>query len=516
MRVVVVGASGNVGTSVLAALAADSDVESIVGIARREPRLEAPKTRWAAADVASDPLEPHFKDADAVIHLAWAIQPSRDQPTLRSINVEGSARVFEAVAAADVPVLVYASSVGAYSEGPKDRAVDETWPTGGTPTSFYARHKAAAERALDEIEAAHPELRVVRLRPALIFKREAASGIRRLFAGPLLPSPLVRASLLPLLPLPDGLRVQAVHADDVAEAYRLAATDERARGAYNVAADPVLDAETLGRALGARPVSVPVRAVRAAADLTWRLRLQPTPPGWLDMGMSVPVMDSGRIRRELGWSPRRSAEDALLELLEGIRERAGAPTPPLDPRARGPDVAAERDSSRFERHSPPPRLVGRARRADADERDSSGADGSALPAREAAGGAQQVADARVPSGGALERRRVRRIAAQQPRAVGAPHELIALGQLRQRRRHGRAPRAHQLAEDPVRERQRDHDALAADASPALGQMPEQRLQAPVDARELRDRLRRREPQRALGEPVEQRGRDLGTATPRRR
>jgi nucleoside-diphosphate-sugar epimerase len=203
------------------------------------------------------------------------------------------------------------------------------------PTSFYSRHKAAAERALDEVEAAHPDLRVVRLRPALIFKREAASGIRRLFAGPLLPSPLVRPSLLPLLPLPDGLRVQGVHSADVGEAYRLAATDERARGAYNVAADPVLDAATLGRALGARPVRVPVGAVRAAADLTWRLRLQPTPAGWLDMGMAVPLMDSGRIRRELGWTPRHSADDALLELLEGIRELAGAPTPPLEPRAGG-------------------------------------------------------------------------------------------------------------------------------------------------------------------------------------
>src|SRR5215208_1558370 len=255
MRVVVVGASGNVGTSVLAALAADSDVESIVGIARREPRLEVPKTGWAAADVASDPLEPHFKGADAVIHLAWAIQPSRDQPTLRSINVEGSARVFEAVAAADVPVLVYASSVGAYSEGPKDRAVDESWPVGGIPTSFYARHKAEVETLLDDFAARHQGMRVVRLRPGLIFKREAASEIRRYFAGPLLPSRLVRDRLIPIIPDVPRLRFQAVHADDVAQAYRLAIKGE-ARGAFNVAADPVLDPERLADLLGARRVRV--------------------------------------------------------------------------------------------------------------------------------------------------------------------------------------------------------------------------------------------------------------------
>jgi UDP-glucose 4-epimerase len=336
MRIVVTGATGNVGTSVVAALAADPRVSEIVGIARRRPRLQSPRTTWVEADVVSAPLDGLFAGAHAVIHLAWLIQPSRDERTLEAVNVTGTGRVFEAAAAARVGALVYASSVGAYSAGPDDRAVDESWPTGGTPSSFYARHKVAAERALDAIEAAHPELRVVRLRPALMFKREAASEVRRLFAGPLLPSPLVRPRLLPLLPLPAGLRMQGVHSADVAEAYRLAATDERARGAYNVAADPVLDAATLGRALGARPVEVPVRALRAAADLSWRLRLQPTPPGWLDMGMRVPVMDSGRIRRELGWSPRHAADAALLELLEGMRERAGAPTPPLDPKAGGP------------------------------------------------------------------------------------------------------------------------------------------------------------------------------------
>ena len=335
MRIVVTGATGNVGTSVLAALGADPRVTEIVGLARRRPQLERPRTTWVQADVRSAPLTELFAGADAVIHLAWLIQPSRDGAVLEAVNVDGSRRVFEAAAAAGVGALVHASSIGAYAPGPKDRAVDESWPATGIESSFYARHKAAAERALDAIAAAHPELRVVRLRPALVFKREAASEIRRLFAGPLLPSPLVQPRLLPVLPLPAGIRVQAVHAADVAEAYRLAATDERARGAYNVAADPVLDARTLGHALGARTVEVPVGLVRAAADLSWRLRLQPTPAGWLDMGMAVPVMDTARIRRELGWAPRHTADAALLELLAGIRDAAGAPTPPLEPRAGG-------------------------------------------------------------------------------------------------------------------------------------------------------------------------------------
>jgi UDP-glucose 4-epimerase len=335
MRVVVTGATGNVGTSVVRALSADGRVTEIIGVARRTPRLRVPRTTWVQADVAADDLNVHIAGADAVIHLAWLIQPSRDEQTTARTNVVGTRRVFEAAAAAGVGALVHASSVGAYSPAPRGQVVGEQWPTGGTPSSFYGRHKAEAERALDGIERAHPRMRVVRLRPGLIFKGEAASGIRRLFAGPFLPSALVRPSLLPLLPLPAGLTLQAVHADDVADAYRRAVLDGTARGAYNVAASPVLDAATIGRTLGVRTVAVPPKAVRAAASVTWRLRLQPTEPGWLDMGMAVPVMDTIRIRGELGWHPAHSADAALVELLEGIRQRAGAPTPPLDPDAGG-------------------------------------------------------------------------------------------------------------------------------------------------------------------------------------
>lgn len=330
MRVAVVGATGNVGTSVVRALARDPGVESIVGIARREPELSVAKTSWVRSDVRSPELVEQLRGSDAVVHLAWLIQPARKQALLRAVNVEGSRRVFRAVADAGVPALVYASSVGAYSPGPKDEAVDERWPTGGIDTSYYARQKSDVERELDRFERDQPGVRVVRLRPGLVFKREAGSEIKRYFVGPLVPRALVQPRLLPVVPAVRRLRFQAVHADDAAEAYRLAVTGH-ARGAFNVAADPVLDPPELGRLLAARPVRVPAGALRAAAALSWRLRLQPTTPGWVDMALGVPVMDSGRARSELGWSPRRSSADALGELLAGIRRGAGEATPPLAP-----------------------------------------------------------------------------------------------------------------------------------------------------------------------------------------
>ena len=293
------------------------------------PTWRPPKTSWVEANVLTADLGAIFAGADAVVHLAWAIQPSRDAVTLERINIEGSRRVFEAVAAAGVPKLVHASSVGAYSRGPKDREVDEGWPTEGTPTSFYSRHKVAVERELDRFEADNPEIRVVRLRPALIFKDEAATEIRRLFVGPFLPNFLLRRGLLPALPRVDRLRFQAVHSADVGHAY-LRAVLADVDGAFNIAAEPPLSPEEMAERIGVRSFPVPARVIRRLADLSWRMRLQPTPPGWLDMALNVPLMSSERARDELGWAPRHSGVEALEELLEGLRGGHGAKTPPLE------------------------------------------------------------------------------------------------------------------------------------------------------------------------------------------
>lgn len=292
MKIVVTGATGNVGTSVVRALSADASVTEIVAVARREPQKALGRSEFVRADVSSSDLEPIFRGADAVIHLAWLIQPGRDEAVTRKVNVDGSRRVFHAVVAAGVPALVYASSVGAYAPGPKDRFVDESWPTEGIESSFYSRHKAVVERDLDRLEAENPALRVVRLRPGLIFQRTAATEIRRLFVGPLLPSRLLRAGLVPISPDVRGLR--------------------------------------------ARKVSISPRVLRAAASASYRLRLQPTEPGWLDMALAVPLMSTDRANGELGWRPTRTSLEAIQELVVGMREGADDQTPPLAAETGGP------------------------------------------------------------------------------------------------------------------------------------------------------------------------------------
>jgi UDP-glucose 4-epimerase len=328
MRVVVTGATGNVGMAVVEALGVEDRVTEIVGIARRAPRLSPAKTRFVEADVADDDLAPHLDGADALVHLAWMFQPTHRPEVTWAANVVGSSRVFDAAAAAGVRAVVHASSVGAYSPAP-GRTVEESWATHSISSASYGREKAYVERVLDAFEARHPDIRVVRLRPAFIFQERAGTEQRRIFAGPFLPNFVLRPGRLPVVPWPRGLRFQALHARDVAEAYRLAVVRNDAHGAYNVAADPVLDADIVGDLLGARTVSVPGRAARAGLAALWHLHALPAEPALLDLVLGLPLLDSSRIRTELGWRAETSSVDAMCELLEGMVHYSGGPTPPL-------------------------------------------------------------------------------------------------------------------------------------------------------------------------------------------
>lgn len=333
MRVAVTGATGNVGTSLVDRLASEDRVSSIVAIARRTPsptrQAGATKVSWVEADVGDDDLLPHLDGVDVLVHLAWLFQPTHRPLVTWQANAVGSARVLAAAAAAGVGAIVHASSVGAYSPAP-GQFVSESWPTHGQPTSAYGREKAYVERVLDSVEARHPDIRVVRLRPGFVFQRPAATEQRRLFLGPIFPNRLVRPGRLPALPMPRGLRFQAVHASDMAEAYRLAIVGD-VQGAFNVAADPIIDGQAIADVLDTRLVEVPRPLVRAGLAVAWRAHLVPADPALLDLVLELPLLDTSRAHTELGWTPRHTGTEALRSLVEGMAAGTGDLTPPLAP-----------------------------------------------------------------------------------------------------------------------------------------------------------------------------------------
>ncbi len=328
LRVLVTGASGNVGTGVLRALASRVPNAEVIGVCRRPPadgrRYE--RIRWHAIDLsapnAAALLGPAMRSTDVVIHLALSVQPVRDTDYLYRANVLGTRAVVDAMKAAGVEHLVYASSLSAYAPGP-GAPVTETWPTSGQRTSTYSRHKVIVEQLLNELVTDHPEFVVARFRPTVVVQREAAFLFRALYLGSLLPRAvikLLRVGALPVLPLPDGLRLQVVHADDVGEAV-VDLMLNRAHGAFNVAAD-VLDDRAIAALIKARPLPVAPQLMRRIVLLLSRLRVVAVTPGWYDVATNSPLMDTSKINDELGWAPKRSSASSARELIDGLAEGA--------------------------------------------------------------------------------------------------------------------------------------------------------------------------------------------------
>ena len=350
MRIAITGASGNVGTAVLRALQNDPNVTELVGISRRVPPADQEPysgVEWHSIDVGAAPdaaetvpaLARAFANADSVIHLAWIIYPNRDREMLRRVNVEGTRRVLQACADAGVKHVVVASSIGAYSAddartevaGPAETPPlrGEDFPARGIEGSHYSEDKGAVEELLDAFESTHPGITSARLRPGLIFQADAASDIQRFFLGSAVPVHLLAKTKAPVLPLPRGLRAQAVHADDIAQAYRLAATTG-ASGAFNICADDVLYPQDFADLLGAgRFLEVPPVVARAAVSVAHRSGALPMDGGWIDMAMGVPLMDTSRATNELGWAPTRSAKDAMRELIDAMVSGGGHNSPSL-------------------------------------------------------------------------------------------------------------------------------------------------------------------------------------------
>jgi UDP-glucose 4-epimerase len=331
MRIVITGASGNVGSALLRRLAA-TDNYDIVGLSRRIPHggPGGDKVQWASVDLTKNAcggmLRDAFRGADAVVHLAWAFQPAHDLRYLEALGVGGTQRVLEAVGFVGVPHLVHMSSVGAYSPKRDNTPVDEDWPTGGVPSSPYSRHKSTAERLLDAHEQAGYGTLITRLRPGIIGQRSAGSSLLRYGVPALVPARAV--GLVPVLPLDRRLSIPMVHADDVAAAIERV-VQRKVPGAFNLAAPPPLTTDAIAEALGAWAVYVPAPVVRAFMALAWHARLQQVDPGWLDLGFAVPLLDTSRAERELEWSPSVDALTVLRETLSGIRESSADRTPAL-------------------------------------------------------------------------------------------------------------------------------------------------------------------------------------------
>lgn len=300
--VVVTGAAGQLGTHLVARLAARDDVERVVAVDLRAMERRQPKVEPSAFDVRDPGIERVFEGADAVFHLAFLVFGSAPREVMRSVNIDGTRNVVRCADAAGVRQLVYASSIAAYgvTHGHPVPVVEST-PRRHVPDFEYSENKVAVEEWLDEFEAAHARMAIARMRVGIL-------------VGANMEHALGRAMQRRVLLVSSDAPWAVVWDEDVADAFVLA-WERGARGAFNVVADDPEPPAALARKAGLRVVPLPARVrdgLATALDALTPLVRPPFDPAWMRHADVAIVPSSEKARRELGWVPKqRTAADVV-------------------------------------------------------------------------------------------------------------------------------------------------------------------------------------------------------------
>ena len=321
LTVAVTGPTGTFGFGLIPLLQAEDRVTRIVGIARRpfDPAAYGwTKLEYRRGDVRDQAaLRDAFAGADVVVHLAFLVTGGASAEVLRAVNVDGTLNAFRAAGQAGARRFVYASSVAAYGFHPDNPVgMTEEWPVRPAARLFYAQEKAELEQLL-QAEAA---------RTSGDGATGPAVGAKDLLPGPLAPlgrilasrigrSPLPLPALVPLMPL------QFVHEDDLGQALLCCVLAAGPPGAYNIAADGILSTADVAREFGLIPLPLPGGPARLAARALSALPFLPPAAQWVEAASHPAIMDTAKAKRDLGWTPRFTALEALRDTLRPDQAR---------------------------------------------------------------------------------------------------------------------------------------------------------------------------------------------------
>jgi UDP-glucose 4-epimerase len=315
-RVLVTGASGYLGSQVVAALAARGDL-GVAALDVRVPAQRLPGVTYEIADVRSPQIDGLFARLapQIVVHLASIVTPGRDSSREfeYSVDVEGTRNLLDACVRHGVRRIIVSSSGAAYGyHADNPPRLSESAPLRGNRDFAYSWHKRLVEEMLADYRRRHPSLEQVVFRIGTILGATVRNQITDLFDKPRLIA--VQGSDSPFV---------FVHDRDVVGAI-LHGVDSPATGIYNVAGDGVLTIRQIAAKLGKRCVVLPPCLLRLILRLLKSLRLTQYGPEQLDFLRYRPVLDNTRLKREFGYVPRLDSAQAFEVYLESRRDRHGA------------------------------------------------------------------------------------------------------------------------------------------------------------------------------------------------
>lgn len=312
MKVAITGAAGYIGRKVVERLDASNACEKILGISRREFTHHFKKLEYHRMDVRDPELKELFRKhaIDAVIHLAFVVNPIHNEQEMHNIDIEGTKNVLDAAVYAGVKRVIITSSTMAYGAWPDNPPLlKEESPLRGHRTYYYNRDKVSIEKMCEEFRKKHPDISLVILRPCLVL-------------GPTVNHFYAHLLNWPVLPLVDGKNppLQFIHEDDVARAYELVLLNN-AEGTYNIVGRETLTWKEIIERAGRRAVRMPGWVLRPLLSMLWKLHLTEFPPEIPDF-ITYPWVASGeKAESEVGFSPQYTTREVLDDFLASLKRQ---------------------------------------------------------------------------------------------------------------------------------------------------------------------------------------------------
>ncbi len=197
MRYLITGGSGYIGSRLVEVLAPREETERIVSVDVRPPATPTGGSELVRGDVRDanamrEVLE--RERIDALVHLAFILNPIHDEARMYDVDVNGTDAVLRAASAAGTGQVLVTSSATAYGAFPDNpKPIAEDWPVRGQPDFSYARHKADADRICQLWAASHPDRTMTIVRPSIVFGPGVDNYISRTW------------HTSSFLPIPDGV-----------------------------------------------------------------------------------------------------------------------------------------------------------------------------------------------------------------------------------------------------------------------------------------------------------------------
>ncbi len=308
--VAITGAGGYIGQRLIEHLEQRDGCSRILGTDVREPTIQSTKLTFESKDIRDRALMDFWKgqDVEALVHLAFVVDPIHDEKEMYDINVNGTLNILRICEELKVPHVIAASSGTAYGAWPDNPVpLKEDDPIRLFPPNMsYAHHKGLTETHFADFMKRNPEVIFNIVRPSVVYGPNVDNYLSRFLKS------------LPVVPLTDGLdpELQLVHEDDVARLFTLL-IEKKVQGPFNVAGSGALRLSALGAMVGKKSLKVPRWIMYPLSSLLWKLNLiMEAPPGLVDY-MAYPwVLDLTRARELLGFEPQYSTRETARIMFE--------------------------------------------------------------------------------------------------------------------------------------------------------------------------------------------------------